>query len=84
MQHRITAYMQSHFKYTIGGICVYGNVLYTLTDGSRSLDGWFWSVYLLGTFHAEGKQKAMSCNWLILRRIPGTDAIYWLGTGKPV
>lgn len=29
-------------------------------------------------------KKAMSCNWLILRRIPGTDAIYWLGTGKPV
>lgn len=37
-----------------------------------------------GLSHAEGKQKAMSCNWLILRRIPGTDAIYWLGTGKPV
>jgi len=36
--------MQSHFKYTIGGNCVYGNVLYTLTDGSRSFDAFAVSI----------------------------------------
>ena len=52
-------------------------------DWCRTLDGCICGIRLQGSWHGKNQQKTRISDWIVFRRISGTDAVSRLGTGNP-
>ena len=52
-----------------------------ISDWCRTLDGCICGIRLQGSWHGKNQQKTRISDWIVFRRISGTDAVSRLGTG---
>lgn len=53
-------------------------------DWCRTLDGCICGIRLQGSWHGKNQQKTRISDWIVFRRISGTDAVSRLGAGNPL
>ena len=55
-----------------------------ISDWCRTLDGCICGIRLQGSWHGKNQQKTCVSDWIVFRRISGTDAVSRLGAGNPL